>query len=1073
MSRLIPTILLYPSLLFAMEARLPRHPAPSPTGSTLVFSWQGDLWEVRASGGVARRLTANPADDRFPVWSRDGRLIAFASDRHGSLDVFVMPADLSSAPLRLTHDASDDVPVDFTPEGTGVLFSSQRAESTRRTPALYRVPVDGGTPALEQAALGFEAAFSPNGSRLAFVRGFSPWWRHGYRGSGKREIWLRTPDGAMTRVSQHDGDEDRPGWIDEHHLLLRSERQPRKNLYVVELRDGSTRALTAHDGDVRFPRVSADGRVVAYELEDSIYVVPTAGGTPVRVRIEVAADEIEPAIERHLDRADAVELAVHPSDDVVATIVHGEVFLSGVRDKDEQAMAAAPTVAVTQSAARERDVAFAPDGQSLLFASDREGSHDLYLARPSAGAGWISGLNFDLTRLTREVADERQARFSPDGKRIAFVRGNGDLVRIDADGANPTTLLRHWSALEFDWSPDSKWLAYATEDVEHNSDVWLLSAEGGEPYNVSRHPDADGEPRFSPDGRQLLWVSRRHGDEFDVWGVWLAREDHERLAEGWLSLFKGEAKSKGGEGAKEGEKKRDEDQDKDAAEEEPTPRATTIDFDRLWERARVIDSLEGDESAPFATPDGKRILFSAAPDGERDLYSVRFDGKDRKRLTSGGKSPRGAAVSHDGKTVYFVTGKGVVERVDFEGKPGDPVPVEARHEIDRAAVRAAAFLEAWRELEAHFYDPAFHGVDWTAVRELYRPWAMTASTEEDFADVMRLMLGELDSSHLNYTPAPDAKPIAASGVLGAMFDPAAGGPGLRVREVLEDSPAARLDVALRRGERILAVDARDLLPNIDIASLLLDKVGQRVGLTIAAIDGTRRDVVVVPISLADERQLRYRAWSRERRALVDRWSSGRLGYLHIQGMNEPSFEVFERDLYAAAHGKEGLIIDVRSNGGGWTTDYLMAVLNVVRHARTVARGADPSVRAYPQSRLRLAAWTRPALALCNEESFSNAEIFSHAFKSLGRGRVVGTPTFGGVISTGDITLVNGARFRLPFRGWFVTGSELNMERNGFVPDVVVPQPPEQDTQADHDAQLERAVMVMLDELKTDPRRGAW
>lgn len=231
--------------------------------------------------------------------------------------------------------------------------------------------------------------------------------------------------------------------------------------------------------------------------------------------------------------------------------------------------------------------------------------------------------------------------------------------------------------------------------------------------------------------------------------------------------------------------------------------------------------------------------------------------------------------------------------------------------------------------------------------------------------------------------------------------------------------------------------------------------------------------MVVPTEDRTHRQLRYRQWVRQRRALAEELSGGRLGYIHVQAMAIPSFEEFERELHAAAHGKEGLIIDVRSNGGGWTTDYMMAVLTVRRHAYTVPRDADPDVRAYPQGRLPLSAWTRPAVAMCNEESYSNAEIFSHAFKTLDRGELVGMPTFGAVISTGGTRLLDGGWVRLPFRGWYVAGSGTNMELNGARPDVVVPLPPEQDTAADRDAQLAAAVRTLLDGLEDDPRAGSW
>jgi tricorn protease len=275
------------------------------------------------------------------------------------------------------------------------------------------------------------------------------------------------------------------------------------------------------------------------------------------------------------------------------------------------------------------------------------------------------------------------------------------------------------------------------------------------------------------------------------------------------------------------------------------------------------------------------------------------------------------------------------------------------------------------------------------------------------------------------------------------------------------------------GDRILAVNGEPVALGRNFYSMLADTVKQGVLLRVAGKAG-ERDVVVTPFSLDQVRNARYQVWVKERRALVERWSQGKLGYIHIQGMDAPSLEDFERDLYAAANGRQGLVIDVRNNGGGWTTDYLMTILSVRRHAWTVPRGADPKVKAYPDAeRLPMPAWTRPALTLCDQDSYSNAEIFSWAFKTLKRGSVVGTPTFGAVISTGGAELVDGSFVRLPGRGWYVADSGINEENHGVVPDVLVAQPPQDDLAADQDTQLAKAVEVLLSQLPADPSTLPW
>ncbi len=624
-------------------------------------------------------------------------------------------------------------------------------------------------------------------------------------------------------------------------------------------------------------------------------------------------------------------------------------------------------------------------------------------------------------------------------------------------------LVQSFRTPEFRWSPDGAWITYAVSDVEYNSDVWIVAAEGGTPYNVSRHPDSDASPRWSPDGKRLVWLSKRHADTYDVWGVWLAREDHERWPDSWLRYW-----TKNEKGKSASQKAGDDAGDKPSAEL-PVVR---IDFENLWERVGSITSLKGNEDQPLISADSKHLVFKSEHEDEQDLYVVRWDGKDLKRLTTGGQEPTNLQFLPDGKTLCYLDKDGVAKRVSLEGKAGDPMPYEARYDVNLVRQRAQVFDEAWRHIDLWYYDPEFHGVDWSDQRKKYRPLALAASHEEDFADVFRLMLGELNSSHVWYSPKRDGKG-EATGWIGVLFDPAADGPGIRIREVLPHSPAARVEVGLKAGDRIVSVDGTDVAPQTNVYGLFAETANRAVHLEIQNQDGSMRRVTVRPVGWSEHRQLRYDEWVRQRRHMVDQASSGRLGYLHIKGMNIPSFEDFERDLYAAASGKEALIIDVRSNSGGWTTDYLLAVLTVRRHAYTLARGVDSSTRAYPQLRLPLSAWTRPALALCNEESYSNAEIFSHAFRTLGRGPLVGVPTFGGVISTGSVKLLDGGSVSLPVRGWFVADTGRELENNGAVPDVVVEQPPEQDTASDRDTQLEKAVEVLLSTLETDPRAGAW
>jgi len=1054
----------------AADAPVPRHPAPSPDGSQIAFSWQGDLWLVPASGGDARRMTAHPADERHPVWSRDGRFIAFASNRHGNSDVFVMPADGSEAPRRLTFASVADTPCDFSADGSAVLFTSDRARGIRWMPQLWTVPVSGGTPALALAAFAEQAVVAPGGRAMVLVRGATKWTRRGYRGAANRELWYADDDGELTRLTDFDGDDDNPSWLDPHGLAFLSSRGGRKNVYRLDLVTRDAIALTEHTGsDVRFPRAAADGSIIAYEFEDGLWVVSPHGGTPSRLTIRVPADQLVNQVDRRVDADGATDLAVSPDGKLAAMIVHGDLFVTDVVSKDDLEIAKPPTVRVTDTPERELEPVWSPDGSTILFTSARNGQLDLFtVTRSNDALGWTDSFEFATAAFAAGPDHEHSPRYSPDGERVAFVRGRGDLVVKRVGGDDEIVLDRNFYEPDFRWSPDGRWIAFASEDQHANSEIFIVPSEGGERYNVSRHPDYDLDPVWSPDGRRLVWSSHRHGNDLDIWAVWLTEADDQRTAADWLKVW-----NEPDEPATNDE---DDPDEKAGDDDEPdAPPEVVIDFDRLWERPRILTSFAGDEVPVAIAPEGKRIIFTGEDEDKVDLFSIRFDGEDRKRLTEGGSNPESVQLV-DGTTLFFLDGDGVVKRVGLDGAAGDPVPFAARYDIDRRVERGVVLDEAWSALDEFFYDPDFHGVDWAAARETYRPWALSASCDADFTDLVNLMLGELDASHMGYYPRGRGARNDGdqTGFIGVVVDPAAGGPGLLVTEVLPDSPAAEVAVGLTVGERVLEVNHTALGQGVNLYEPLVDTVGQRVPATVQATDGTTRQVVLRPVAFSDLERLRYQEWVRQRRALVDEWSGGRLGYLHIQGMDRPSFEEFERDLFAAADGKEGLIIDVRSNGGGWTTDYLMAVLMVQRHAYTVPRGGDPEVRSYPTSeRLPVGAFTRPAAALCNEDSYSNAEIFSWAFQTLGRGPLVGSPTFGAVISTGGTRLINGGWVRLPSRGWYVAGSGINMELHGAQPDVQVWQPPTEDSSATEDTQLATAVKVRLDGIERDPRYGAW
>ncbi len=1054
-----------------------RHPAVHPDGDQIAFSFQGDVWTVPVQGGRAERLTIHEAYEGHPRWGPNGQEIAFTSDRYGNDDVYVMDAD-GSTPQRLTYHSTDDALSGWTPDG-GLLFTTRRTYAQAEwLNEIYRVPSEGGTPDRLLDAVGGAPRMSPDGRFVAFEQGYNGTDKKGYQGPADREIWIYdTENDRFTRVTSYGGNDHHPVWRGPRTLLYISERTGTYNVHRQRITDqgeadGSPEAVTSFEEDgVRALSAGADGSVIAFERRTDVYVVEN-GGEPRQLDVTVPADyRFDPT--EQVEMSDGLrDYAVSPSGEQVALVLRGELFLMQ-NETDEPR-----TTRLTEHAYRDRDVTWTSDS-TLVFVSDRNGDqYDLYRlesADPEHPGDLYDALQHRVTRLTNTPEDERILSMAPDRSRIAIRRGSmtsygeGQLVTatISDDGlSDETVMVEGWNApTDVAWSPDSEWLAYSKNDLNFNSDVYIHAADGSrEPVNVSQHPRGDSEPVWSPDGSKLGFVSERSAAGSDVWFVWLQEEDWERTERDWEEIEENEEEEKEAE---------------DEASDDEDPPSVEIDFENIHDRLHRVTALPGNEDEPVIGKDGEQFYFVAGESGwaadydtEADLYSTKWDGTERSRITEGGVEPSNVRLTPNGEQVTFTHSNGQLARVPTEKPELEQLAFQATMEVNHEKEREQIFAEVGRALDQGFYDPNFHGDDWDSLRTKYRPWALQASTTQDFQDAVNLMLGELNASHMGYYGSDRAETQdERTGRIGVELDPV--DDGVEIQRVVPRSPAARETSTLREGDVITAVDGTPVSEAGNFYALMEGTVKEKVLLTVTGPDGEERTVRIRPTDDLEEEL--YREWVEERKQLVEEYSDGRLGYVHVEGMNWESFEHFERELYASAHDKEGLIIDVRFNGGGWTTDYLMTVLNVRRHAYTIPRGATDNLQQnheqfrghYPfGERLPYAAWTKPAATLANENSYSNAEIFSHAFKNLGHGPLVGQPTFGAVISTGGSGLLDGSYVRMPFRAWYVYQTNENMEHGPARPDISVQNPPAVKAEGE-DPQLRRAVEALLNQNQSD------
>lgn len=1042
------------------ERPLIMQPEISPDGTQIAFSYQGDIWTMSTSGTNPNRLTIHEGYESSPKWSKDGKSIAFSSDRFGNDDVFIMPSK-GGRPDRLTYHSASDQVLGFNNDNQ-VLFNTRRlyAEVEREWEVYSVAPTGNATESRYMDALGFDAVVSPDGTKIAFVRSTARVSREDYRGPANRNIWVYdTETDEYEQLTDFDGNDFMPQWSSNNELYFISARAGKYNVFKQQL--GSKRATQVTDErEFGVEHFSIDKRAnhLVYQAADKVQLI--TGDQSKSLDLSIPTDfRFDPVTKKSTtDSLD--EYSVSPNGKLISYVVRGDLFVKR-NDKDDKR-----SVRLTTGAARDRDVTWLDDN-TLLFVSDRDGQNDIFAvtSADSDEPNVFKSLKHSITPVTRTDAQEREPLVSPDGNKVVYREGRGKLIVADVTEGNSltntVTLLDGWATPSgVSWSPDSNWLAYAKSDLSFNSEIFIHAADNSQkPVNVSMHPKGDYSPVWSPDGSKLGFTSMRNNGDYDIWFAWLTEGDWQRSKEEW----------KRDEFVEEtADAKKDED-DSEASVKAVEP--MQIDLERIYERLVQVTRFAGNESGLAFDKEGEHVYYTIGGAGrqnfkmDQDLFKIKWNGEDKKQVIEGNKRPRSLSLSSDGKHLFALTGKGQLVKIDTKKDEPEILSTVSQQNIEHMAEREQIFDEAWQALNAGFYDPEFHNNDWQELKDKYRPLALKASTKEDFQYIFNLMLGQVNASHMGLYRGENQKETqkTQTGLVGVEVVPT--DEGLKVTSVLNKSPAARDDSRLRVGDVITQVNQQSV-EDANFYELLNGYANQRVLLDIKRANENTEVVLWPTTRLSNEK---YDNWVETRRAMTEKYSNGRLGYLHIRGMNWTSFERFERELMAAGYGKDGIVIDVRYNGGGWTTDYLMAVLNVEQHAYTIPRGATDNLDKdqkefrdkYPYSeRLPLSAWTKPSIAMSNENSYSNAEIFSHAYKSLGIGKLVGRPTFGAVISTGAERLVDGSIIRMPFRGWWVKESDANMDFTPAQPDIEVFNPPAYKAK-NVDPQLERAVEELL------------
>lgn len=1108
---LIATVsLTQPSAQAATKPHIFQHPALSK--DLIAFGYAGDLWTVPRAGGVARRLTTGVGIETDPVFSPDGSTIAFTGDYDGNTDVFTIPSE-GGVPFRVTYHPAADYAVAWTPDGKSIVFRSTRISQSRYT-QLYEVPAKGGIAKVLPLPMAYQGKFSPDGKQIAYsplppAYGFDYMsyvsWGN-YHGGRASTIWVTTLPGLDSVQIPHEVSSDFAPVFAGGKVYFLSARKGKATIFKYDPASKAVLQALQNDGpDIR--SLQGEGDALVYDRLGEIYLYDTKSGTSKLVPIEIDADlpEVRARIESVGDQLE--NAAVSPTGLRAVIEAHGDIFTVPVKH--------GPTRDITNTpGAMEREPAWSPDGQSIAYFSDQSGLYELHVA-PQTGNAVAGTPAVKKFSLEKEPDYYFGTKWSPDSKKIAFYDNQSKTYVLDTTTGklsvvNDRNVYGGFSdqELDFAWSSDSKWIAYARSMPNHLHAIYIYSLDSGQSTQVTSAMGDASHPAFDREGKYLYFIASTNAgatsDGLDmtsdlyqvtsnIYAITLAADTASPIAPE-MDDEKNPSDEKGKDADKAADKKAEGDQKpadakEGSGDEKPhakpaPPKPVKVDLAGIEKRivalplpASVYTGVSGglkgsvyfterSLSGRFAdrgetlnrwTPEERKTEklaenvehFELTANGEKMLLALghpRPDGSDMP--PNGGPKPAWVIVS---ATAPVKAGEGVLSFGDVKMR------------VDPHAEWAQMYHEVWRIERAFFYDPNFHGTNTVADEKKFEPYVESIASRADLNYIFQEMLSAFSVGHLrgNGGQIPNAKKVPG-GLLGADYE--IKGNRYCIAKIYTGgdfnpqakAPLAQPGLNVKVGDCILNLNGQELTADMDIQQPLEGTAGKVISVRIGDADGKNsREISVTPIP--SEAALRNVDWIDSNQKKVDQLSGGKLAYVYLPDTGEGGFTNFNRYYFAQTE-KEGAIIDERFNGGGQVADYFIEVLG--RHIESYWAPRYGKIEHTPNAGIY-----GPKVMIANEFSGSGGDALPWLFKQAKLGPLVGKRTWGGLVGIGPIpVLMDGGHVTSPSVAFFSPKGEWDVENHGVEPDYAVEQDPKAVSEG-HDPQLEKAVSLALDELK--------